>query len=158
MMLQLLLQTSQKKKKVAKQPSPAARECWTCKQMLPASDFYKSNTVKYYNCKKCENARHKARAAKTLQHGRPSCPKCSETLDIAINEKRFVYARCCDNNYRFQKKRGGLFFSGKAACSFCEKWSVCACFKLMPNKKFVKASSLDAIFKTVCKVDLNESK
>ena len=40
-------------------PSPtlAMKECWTCKQLLPPSAYYKSNIVKYYKCIDCEKKR-----------------------------------------------------------------------------------------------------
>ena len=33
------------------------RECWSCKQRLHKSSFYKENIKKYYNCIPCERAR-----------------------------------------------------------------------------------------------------
>ena len=113
---------------------------------------------KYYNCKDCESARYKARTTKTLHDGKPACLKCKKVLSIDKKEERFVYARCCGNNYRYQKKRDGSFYAGKAACAICSTFGVCVCFKQFPTKTYMKNSSLDAIFASVCKhkVDLDE--
>src|SRR5258707_1935970 len=122
---------------------PTTRECWTCKMMLAASHFYKGDIIKYYNCKACENARHRAR--KTQNAPKPACLKCSKVLDIDHEEQRFVYARCCGMQYRYQKKRNGTYYPGKAACETCDKFGVCVCYKLRAPRTMDHAM-LDAIF------------
>src|SRR5438477_7314048 len=81
------------------------RECWSCKQRLHKSSFYKENIKKYFNCIPCERARlaklrDKLRYAETEDgHCQYVCPRCRKPIIMAEiykvdGDKRFDYYNC----------------------------------------------------------------
>jgi hypothetical protein len=119
------------------------RECWTCKQRLHKSSFYKENIVKYFNCIPCERARTaKVRDKARYVEGedgccRYACPRCRKPIVMEKLFKgvdtRFDFYNCpCEAfcrlaHHKVADSRTGMMFApAKAQCPFCGKWGCTA--------------------------------
>ena len=121
------------------------RECWTCKQVLHKSSYYKENIIKYWNCILCERARlsklrDKSRYIQT-EDGRCTyvCPRCRTPIDMSLvikGDKRFDYYPCqsCQVECRLAHRKdadprtGAQYHPAKAHCPYCGKWG-CTAFR-----------------------------
>jgi hypothetical protein len=110
---------------------PLERACWTCKQMLPASRFYKGDTLKYWNCKVCEAARHRQRTS-AGQSTTPDCPTCKTGMNQRPKKTRlegFDFYECpCGVLMRFKRRtitaaNSERYYTGKQFCDTCNAYN-----------------------------------
>ena len=108
------------------------KECYTCKKLLPASAYWKSDTTKYYRCKECERNRLREYRKKVKHqdeiptiYGDITCHACREAIPFnqVVKTGLFKYSVCkpCHNKIRQHKKpHKAELVNGRGPCTRCE--------------------------------------
>ena len=107
------------------------RECYTCKKLLPASAYWKSDINKYYRCKQCERDRLKEYRRKVKLEEKAltiindvRCHGCKELIPFNYLAKTGLFknsiCKPCQNKIKQHKKpHKAELVNGRGPCTRC---------------------------------------
>ena len=114
--------------------SAAHRQCWTCRQFVPESGYFKGDIAKYFNCKSCEATRHRQLVARHRNVPEPdtvpACPKCKQSTILKKSAKGFDHYICvcgCLLRYKVRKPTASnlaRYYGGRQFCEECSTYNI----------------------------------